>query len=98
MRLRLPPDCPHSRFPLGEVRLTASSYCRVGKADIIRAVFRHHHGDWGILEGLDREAMDKALLDGDMVISAFRDCEDAEIWVSTDADRRRTTILVVESG
>lgn len=65
-------------------------------------VFRHMHGDWGVVDGEDRAANDAATIIGNRVLSAYpidpeKPCQGRgpnTIWVITEADRSSTCILL----
>ena len=55
---------------------------------------RHANGDWGELSESDREANEYALKHGLRVLSAYTLSSGEKIWIITEADRSRTTILL----
>ena len=63
---------------------------------------RHHKGDWGVVDGEDKETNDKAIEYGNRILSAYpidkdKPCKgwgDNTIWIITEADRSVTTILL----
>jgi len=54
---------------------------------------RHQHGDWGDLDAHDKEANDRAVTEGDRILSAY-ELEGIRFWIITEADRSVTTILL----
>lgn len=55
---------------------------------------RHAGGDWGNLDAEDRQANDRALMDGSRIFSAYLLADTGErIWIITEADRNYTTVL-----
>lgn len=55
---------------------------------------RHAGGDWGNLDAEDRQANDRALMDGSRIFSSYRLVDTGErIWIITEADRSYTTVL-----
>ncbi len=55
---------------------------------------RHAGGDWGNLDAEDRQANDRALMDGSRIFSSYRLGDTGErIWIITEADRSYTTVL-----
>jgi len=59
---------------------------------------RHVKGDWGDVDGEDKQINDQALKQGTRLLSAYNDDRFpkhgvATIWIITEADRSATTIL-----
>lgn len=59
---------------------------------------RHARGDWGELDAEDVRENEIALREGLRILSSYpicdeTGCEDHRIWVLTEADRSRTTLL-----
>lgn len=57
---------------------------------------RHLSGDWGNVGDEDWEANDRALQDGERVLSCYALPDHTNIWIITEADRSATTILLPE--
>jgi hypothetical protein len=55
---------------------------------------RHSRGDWGELCPADKWANDRALREGDRLLSAYKTSTGERLWVITEADRSATTILL----
>jgi hypothetical protein len=55
---------------------------------------RHARGDWGELCPADMRANDRALREGDRLLSAYKTSTGERLWVITEADRSATTILL----
>lgn len=62
--------------------------------EIIRAIRRHAHGDWGDLDDEDRTANDRALKEGTRLFSSYHTTEGVRFWIITEADRAVTTVLL----
>jgi hypothetical protein len=99
---RLSPDMPSSiqqkvRFPLGQVVATPGA---VGlDVDFSRFLDRHSCGDWGIVDEEDWAANDAALRDGGRLVSSYNVIHrtgNTIVWIITEADRSRTTVLLPE--
>ena len=56
---------------------------------------RHATGDWGELCAFDRRQNEIALRDGYRVLSSY-DVLAGRVWITTEADRSVTTILLPE--
>ena len=63
---------------------------------MMRALFRHEHGDWGTLEAQDWETNQLALKNGDRLLSAYESTDGVKFWIITEADRSSTTVLLPE--
>lgn len=59
---------------------------------IATAVGRHLRGDWGEMPEEDRVAVDAALREGGRLVSSY-DTASGAMWIITEADRSRTTVL-----
>ena len=63
-----------------------------------KSLNRHVKGDWGDMDGEDKETNDQALKQSARLLSAYNDDRFpkhgvATIWIITEADRSSTTIL-----
>ncbi len=55
---------------------------------------RHRHGDWGDIDTEDHAINNASVTDGGRLLSAYtHPSEDTTIWIITEADRTRTTVL-----
>lgn len=83
------------KFKLGRVLATQAlvTLAETHNIDVERFLRRHHCGDWGDLGDDDKQANDAALRNDSRILSAYRAGE-YEICIITDADRRRTSILL----
>ena len=89
------------RFPLGQVVATPGALEVMEKANQLPAEFlqRHVQGDWGTVCEEDKQANDRALIDGSRILSAYRTSLDEKLWIITEAtdecgNRAATTILL----
>ena len=81
------------RVPLGKVYVTPGAAAL--EVDLLAFLARHLCGDWG--EGLcaeDRRANERDLIQGGMVMSSYRTANGDKLWIITEWDRSRTTILL----
>jgi hypothetical protein len=62
--------------------------------DLNSYLVRHANGDWGEVDEHDRKANEYAVKHGLRVLSVYRLCTGARIWIITEADRSSTTILL----
>jgi hypothetical protein len=84
-----------SRFPLGQVVITAHASARLDPAAVQEGLRRHAAGDWGDLDPEDIRSNEDALKHGDRLLSAYGK-DDRRFWIITEADRSVTTILLPE--
>jgi len=74
--------------------LEALERARLGPEQLLT---RHVHGDWGDLDKDDRNANDRALLEGTRLLSAYAlPVTGQRVWVITEWDRSLTTVLLPE--
>ena len=55
---------------------------------------RHLNGDWGTLTPEDRDENERALIEGNRLLSAYVLRNGEKLWIITEADRSVTTILL----
>jgi hypothetical protein len=82
-----------SKFPLGQVVITANAQSTIHPDDVLRALTRHANGDWGDLDPNDASLNELALKAGDRLLSAYGNGE-RKFWIITEADRSVTTVLL----
>lgn len=89
---------PKPRFSLGRCLAKPAAVEAMDAAGQLPADFinRHVHGDWGDLDGKDREANEDALAHGGRVFSVYHTRKGVKLWIITEADRSATTILLPE--
>ncbi len=85
-----------SNFPLGQTVATPDALATQEAAGQHPFLFlaRHSRGDWGELCPADKRANDRALREGDRLLSAYKTSTGERLWVITEADRSATTILL----
>jgi hypothetical protein len=93
-----PAELPQGPFPLGTVVATPGAIERMEHHGMNPAelLARHLGGDWGDIHPEDRGLNERALRDGDRLLSVYgedKTGEDSRIWIITEADRSATTIL-----
>lgn len=82
---------------LGEIVLTEGALAAFAEAKISPAPFllRHSRGDWGALDEADWAANDRALLQGERLLAAYTlEQTGVTVWIVTEWDRSRSTILL----
>jgi hypothetical protein len=93
-------------FPLGKTYMTRGIAHAIDEGQLdsgfVRACLaKHTRGEWGDLDEHDRDANERALLDGSRIFSSYKTAEvsDGKIWIITEAaddggHREATTILL----
>lgn len=87
---------------LGRVVYTPGVGSVLSEAQMAALVFRHMHGDWGVVDAEDRATNDLAVQVGNRVQSAYPidvgvPCKGRgpnTVWVITEADRSSTCLLL----
>lgn len=92
------PDVP--RFPLGQTLATPGALEALQNAGESPStyLFRHVHGDWGMVGKEDAQANEDALRHGDRLLSAYTLSTEERLWIITEADRSSTTLLLPEGA
>lgn len=83
-------------FSLGSIVATASAVAEIPLLSIHAALDRHAAGDWGTLCEEDRLANERALAQGERLLSAYETAGGVTFWVITERDRSITTVLLPE--
>ena len=84
------------RFLLGEVVATPGALGVLAPGELQDALLRHVTGDWGDVDEEDRQANERALVDGSRLMSAYKSAQGKPFWVITESDRSVTTLLLPE--
>ena len=80
-------------FTPGKVVATPGAY-EIPQDVLFAALARHLNGDWGELSKEDKELNDRAVLDGDRILSSYHAPDGTKFWIITEADRSVTTFLL----
>lgn len=83
-------------FQLGQVVATPGVLQVVSRGEIQEFLYRHSHGDQGMVCPEDAEENWFALENGFRIFSVYWSSMDIEVWVITEADRSCTTVLLPE--
>jgi hypothetical protein len=89
-----------ARFKVGHVRQTSLVAAGVPLLRVVEALCAHVTGDWGVLDDDDKAANERALRDGDRLLSCYpidpaKPCvDDNRLWIITEADRSSTVVLL----
>ena len=87
---------PTPKFSLGQIAATPSALAQITQSQITSALARHVAGDWGDLGAEDKQVNDQAVRDGTRILSAYQAANGTKFWISTEADRSATTVLLPE--
>jgi len=80
-------------FPLGQIVATPGALEDFTEEECKEALTRHSRGDWGQVRPEDEGLNDRALDDGDRLLSVYEFPLHGKLWVITEWDRSVTTIL-----
>jgi len=86
---------PRPKVPLGRIVATPHALEVLSQEDILSSLLRHEAGDWGEVPPKDREANDRALIEGTRILSVYPS-NGVRFWIITEADRSSTTVLMPE--
>ena len=84
------------KFPLECTVTTPAALAGVPSAEMLTALLRHHHGDWGDVCEHDRLENEAALREGFRLHSVFQTKAGVNFWIITESDRSVTTVLLPE--
>lgn len=84
-----------AKLALGTIVATPGALELLERAGVApaRLLQRHAAGDWGELSAEDWQANERAVRDGDRVLSAYPVGDGERVWIITEWDRSATTIL-----
>ena len=86
-------------FPLGQIVATPGALDLLDRTGINASalLYRHQHGDWGVVCAEDAQSNNQAILVGARIVSAYElGLRRERLWIITEADRRVTTLLLPE--
>lgn len=84
------------RFQPGHLVMTprVNYLVQEGQLDPMKYLQRHVSGDWGDLSEQDRQANEKALLEGERLLSHYQITSTVTLMITTERDRSVTTLLL----
>lgn len=82
------------KFPPGQVVATRGAADAIPESVTLAALWRHLSGDWGDVCDADKAANNRALRDGDRLLSVYHAPDGVKFWIITEADRSATTVLL----
>jgi hypothetical protein len=85
------------KFKSGRVVATPGALKVLGQFDsVANYLERHLSGDWGNLSEEDVRSNERALTNGERLLSSYMTPTNQKIWVITERDRSVTTLLLPE--
>ena len=84
------------QFPLGQTVVTRTALAVLSALDIAGALYRHQRGDWGEVGREDWQANERALKQGERLLSVYRTADGTRFWIISEWDRSLTTVLLPE--
>lgn len=85
-----------TKFPLGQIVATPNALASIPNNEILKAMARHHAGDWGELDKEDIETNNDALQNGGRLFSRYVSSREVAFYIITEHDRSVTTVLLPE--
>lgn len=85
-----------NKFSLGRIVATPNALNQVPTTEMHKAINRHTQGDWGDVDGSDRNANEYSLNHGERLLSVYHASNRVKFWIITEADRSSTCILLPE--
>lgn len=86
--------CAGMRFELGHVSITVLVSCCLSPATVYAALWQHSRGDWGTLGDAEAEDNERALLNGEPVVSRYTAPAVGSFWITTEGDRSATRVTL----
>lgn len=89
-------EAPQPRFALGRLLATPGAMEALVSAEVtpFDLILRHVTGDWGVVPDEDKEANERAVLEGTRILSAYVLETGVKVWLITEWDRSATTLLL----
>jgi len=87
---------PLAKFRCGKIVTTPNALSRLPLEEILVGIGRHQAGDWGDVDEQDRQANERALIERTRIFSVYHAGNGTKFWITTEADRQSTTILLPE--
>ena len=89
-------DNSPDRFLPGAVCATQAALEVLSRAHLLQLLERHLRGDWGDTCKNDRVANERAICNGDRIVSWYQLSGKTRVLIITEADRSATTIMLSE--
>ena len=85
-----------ARFKMGRLTATSAAVGVISRDKLLQLVGRHLQGDWGDVTDGDARANERAVKNGDRIISWYSVSGGERIMIITEADRSVTTVLLAQ--
>lgn len=89
-------DNSSARFLPGTVCATPAALEVLSRAHLLRLLERHLRGDWGDTCKNDQTANERAICNGDRILSWYQLSGKTRVLIITEAYRSATTIMLAE--
>lgn len=76
--------------------MTKGVHLTISADEMLAALLRHAHGDWGDVCDEDRDSNEEALVCQFRLLSVYHTSDKTKFWIITEHDRSCTTILLPE--
>jgi hypothetical protein len=86
------------KFLFGRTVATPNALNQIPNDEILNALGRHVRGDWGSLSDEDRNSNERALTEGNRLLSAYDSKQGIRFWIITEWNRSVTTVLLPEDN
>lgn len=83
-------------FPIGRMLITSNAQAILPTDEVLSALGQHSNGDWGDVGEEDWATNERALKEGERLLSAYKTAKGVKFWIITEADRSVTTVLLPE--
>jgi hypothetical protein len=87
---------PIAKFRCGKIVSTPNALSRLTQEEILLGIKRHQAGDWGDVDEHDRQANERALIEGTRLWSVYHAANGVKFQIITEANRSATTVLLPE--
>ena len=84
------------KFAFGKTVITRHALETLTHEDVLNALSRHAKGDWGDVDADDWEANERALRDGDRLVSVYHPAGGRKFYIITEWNRSYTTVMLPE--
>lgn len=82
------------KVDLGDVCITRGVRENFASTFVVFCLTRHRLGDWGSLDDEDKQTNNRALTDGNRILSAYFAPNGEKLYVITERGRTSTTVLM----
>ena len=87
-----------ARFPLGRCQFSDEVLEALARSAERLDTFlgRHARGDWGLAPIWDQCINDRSILSGERILSRYKTAKGDALWILTEGDRSKTTVLLIK--